>query len=100
MNTLRRSLSIIPQDVDMYMKRIYLDLKDKSNLDIRHTTNNLLKGKFKHPRANQMSAAARYGWKISPNEAFKPEEWIENIRITHSISSYIQRKQTDNLYIL
>ena len=76
---LRRSFAICPTSVDDYMKHVSFDLSHKSNQDIVKTTNALKSGKFTHPRARQMAAAARYGWKFSTNEAFHPELWTESL---------------------
>lgn len=59
-------------DSTMKMNR-HLDLDHISNLDVRNTTRLLLTQKYRHPRARQLAAAARYGWYISPEQAYRPE---------------------------
>lgn len=76
---LRRSLALFPRSVDDMMKKISFDPKSSSNSDIILITSHLSKGRFKHPRAKQMSAAARYGWKFTPQEAFCPEHWMASV---------------------
>lgn len=77
---LRRSLSVfVPGTVDGQMSRGDLDLESRSNKDLTVMKNVLLQGKFKHPRAKQMAAAAKFGWMLDYQDCLKPEYWLERI---------------------
>jgi len=77
---LRRSVAAYPQTEHDWQKLVYLDLNHSSNHDIAALTRALKKGKFRHPRARQMAAAARNGWVITISDAFVPGDWNERVR--------------------
>jgi hypothetical protein len=80
---LRRSLTICPRTLDDQMRMCYLDFSHRSNRDILSFTRSLKTGKFRHPRARQMVAAANYGWLFERRQAFRPEEWVDTIVVAH-----------------
>lgn len=76
---LRRTLALIPRNIDQEMSCCYYSKTCDSNKDIMITTSSLSRGKFKHPRAKQMAAAARYGWVFTPEQAQHPEDWLNRV---------------------
>lgn len=82
---LRRTLSYYVSSVDDYMSRKEYDMSHSSNSDYLFTTAQLLKGKFKHPRALQMQAAAKYGWKLGLNDCYHPEHWMSTISVAQCL---------------
>lgn len=81
---LRRCLAICDLSVDGQMCLREFDYNCSSNKDILLATHGLTTGVFRHPRARQMAAAARYGWKFTPDQSSCPEDWMNDIRIAHS----------------
>lgn len=76
---LRRCFAIVPNSVDQEMKLAFLDLESHSNADISVTTECYRKQTYRHPRARQLAAACRYGWIVTPTEAYKPEEFMSRL---------------------
>jgi len=76
---LRRCFAICPNSVDQEMKLAFLDLESKSNADICATTRCFRRQTYHHPRARQLAAACRYGWVITPAEAYMPEEFMSRL---------------------
>jgi len=76
---LRRTKALGKLTKNNYLCKSDLDLTSSSNKDIILTSNALKYGKFKHPRARQMAAAARYGYKFYPHEAQYPEVWLDKL---------------------
>lgn len=85
---LRRHFTVAASSLDDEMKLVYLDLSHRSNNDISIATRGLKRGKFRHSRARQMAAAARYGWKFTPEDTFRPEEWMNKVS---SCSEHLSR---------
>jgi len=86
---LRRTVAIYPATLDAFMSHACYDLRDASNNDIVVTTAILKRNIFKHPRAKQMAAAARYGWKFSSLDAFYPENWANALAYAARLSPAI-----------
>lgn len=76
---LRRCFAIVPNNVDQEMKLSFLDLANRSNKDIRTTTECFRRQNYRHPRARQLAAACRYGWVVTPLEAYKPEDFMSRL---------------------
>ena len=76
---LRRQRAIIGTKIDDYMFSLGCNLSCQSNADIVSSSRGLASGKFRHPRSQQMAAAARYGWKFAPMDTKHPENWRETI---------------------
>lgn len=92
---LRRQLTIFSTSLPSYYGKIWLDRDHQSNFDLISINNGLRKGKFKHPRAKQMAMASRNGYTFTPDEAFYPEEWLNNLSIYHiSLFKYFNKLPT------
>jgi len=76
---LRRCFAVVPNSVDQEMKLAFLDLKSTSNSDICATTACFRRQTYHHPRARQLAAACRYGWIVTPAEAYMPEEFMSRL---------------------
>lgn len=59
--------------INMIRMNLHLDMSHPSNKDVAITTQLLISQKYRHPRTRQLAAAARTGWNIPPEYAFRPE---------------------------
>lgn len=83
---LRRTLSICPDTREGWQNLVYLDHSHGSNKDIQTLNNALRTGKFRHPRARQLAAAAKNGWTITVEDMFIPGHWVDRVREIHNMS--------------
>lgn len=89
---LRRQVAVGAATIDDTMMKISNDYTSSSNADILKATNLLRRGKFTHPRARQMAAAARYGWRFTNDDVFRPEDWMESLSVTWNRERYSLEK--------
>lgn len=75
---LRRSVAVVPKSQDDEMRRVDCDLHHSSNQDLVSATEGLRRHKFRHPRARQAAAAARYGFVFTHEEVFN-HSWKDRL---------------------
>jgi chromatin remodeling complex protein RSC6 len=91
---LRRCFACMPSSVDQEMKLVFFDLKNISNSDISATSACFRRQTYRHPRARQLAAACKYGWMVTPAEAYAPEEFMS--RLSSSTLNFEERARIRN----
>lgn len=91
---LRRCFACMPNSVDQEMKLVFFDLKNSSNSDISATSACFRRQTYRHPRARQLAAACKYGWMVTPTEAYAPEEFMS--RLSSSTLNFEERARIRN----
>lgn len=79
--------------IDHIMRKPTLNLHCWTNRDVVETTKALSTGKFTHPRAKQMAAAARYGWNFTADDALNPEDWLNQLAYSSQTLSESRRRE-------